>query len=153
MKVSLCLINQRLLKKGNISPELPVSGIMNQVVLILLCVLLFGMSLAQSVGHGGGVSQRCLCIGKPYESVNSRSIQAVDLFPPSPSCSNTEIILMVVKGRGKGRGKGNGKRSKVCLDPNGKQGQRLLKGRWSKNQNQRNRGKKEKNKFDKRDVM
>ncbi|NP_001108527.1 chemokine (C-X-C motif) ligand 20 precursor [Danio rerio] len=146
MKVSACLINQRLLKKGNIFPELPVRGSMNQIVLILLCALLFGMSLAQSVGHGGGGSQRCRCIGKPYKTVNPRSIQAVDVFQPSPSCSNKEIILTVVEGRGKTKGKGSRKRSKVCLDPNGKQGQRLLKGRWGKKQNQRNRGKKEKNK-------
>uniref|UniRef100_A0A671LRU7 Chemokine interleukin-8-like domain-containing protein n=1 Tax=Sinocyclocheilus anshuiensis TaxID=1608454 RepID=A0A671LRU7_9TELE len=60
------------------------------------------------------------------KAVKPRWIRAVELLPPSPSCSKTEIIKL-----------------KVCLDPNKRQGQRLLKGKWQ-NKKQRNRGRKEK---------
>ncbi|KTF84972.1 hypothetical protein cypCar_00023173 [Cyprinus carpio] len=121
---------------------------MNQVVLTLLCALVFGVTLTHSAGQAGGLSQRCLCITKLTKAVKPRWIHAVEMFPPSPSCSKTEIILTVIA-KGKGKGKEVNKRLKVCLDPNEWQGQRLLKGKGKPNKKQRNRGRKEKiKKFD-----
>uniref|UniRef100_A0A8C1M869 Chemokine interleukin-8-like domain-containing protein n=1 Tax=Cyprinus carpio TaxID=7962 RepID=A0A8C1M869_CYPCA len=65
---------------------------MNQVVLTLLCALVFGVTLTHSAGQAGGLSQRCLCITKLTKAVKPRWIHAVEMFPPSPSCSKTEII-------------------------------------------------------------
>ncbi|KTG07354.1 hypothetical protein cypCar_00037171 [Cyprinus carpio] len=45
---------------------------------------------------------------------------------------------------GKGKGKGKEANRKVCLDPNKRQGQRLLKGKGRQSKKQRNRGRKEK---------
>ncbi|XP_016089938.1 chemokine (C-X-C motif) ligand 20 [Sinocyclocheilus grahami] len=125
---------------------------MNQVVGTLLCALVFGVTLTQSAGQAGGLSQRCLCRGKLQKAVKPRWIHAVELFPPSPSCSKTEIILTVIA-KGKGKGKEVNRRLKVCLDPNDRQGQRLLKGKGKQNKKQRNRGRKEKKikKFDDKD--
>lgn len=116
---------------------------MNQVVLTLLCALVFGVTLTHSAGHAGGLSQRCFCRGTLPKGVKSRRIHAVELFPPSPSCSKTEIILTLIV-KGKGKGKEVNKKLKVCLDPNARQGQRLLNGKGKRNKNQRNRGRKEK---------
>ncbi|KAF4113029.1 chemokine (C-X-C motif) ligand 20 [Onychostoma macrolepis] len=124
---------------------------MNQVVLTLLCALVFGVTLTHSAGQAGGLSQRCLCRGKLPKAVKPRWIHAIELFPPSPSCSKTEIILTVIA-KGKGKGKKVNRRLKVCLDPNERQGQRLLKGKGKQNKKQRNRGRKEKiEKFDDKD--
>ncbi|XP_073696754.1 chemokine (C-X-C motif) ligand 20 [Garra rufa] len=115
---------------------------MNQVVLTLLCALVFGVTLTHSAGQVGGASQRCLCRGKQLKAVKPRWIHTVDLFQPSPSCSKTEIILTLT-----GKGKETNRRLKVCLDPNEMQGRRLLKGKGilrRKNKKQRNRGRKEK---------
>ncbi|XP_050966790.1 chemokine (C-X-C motif) ligand 20 [Labeo rohita] len=116
---------------------------MNQVVLILLCALVFGVTLTHSAGQAGGSSQRCLCRGTLLKAVKLGWIRQVDLFPPSPSCSKTEIILTLT---GKGKGKLINRKSKVCLDPDERQGQRVLKGKWRRNKKQRNRGRKKKNK-------
>ncbi|KAK9974467.1 hypothetical protein ABG768_022560 [Culter alburnus] len=116
---------------------------MNQAVLTLLCAVLFGVSLVHSAGHGAGISQRCLCRGRMLKAVKPRYILAVELFPPSASCSKTEIILTLT---GKGKGKGRGKRLKVCLDPYEKQGRRLLKSKGIQNKKQKNRGRKGRNK-------
>ncbi|XP_016380891.1 C-X-C motif chemokine 10-like [Sinocyclocheilus rhinocerous] len=116
---------------------------MNQAVLTLLCALVFGVTLTHSAGQAGGLSQRCLCRGRLLKAVKPRWIRAVELLPPSPSCSKTEIILTVT-GKGKGKGKEVNRMLKVCLDPNKRQGQRLLKGKWRQNKKQRNRGRKEK---------
>ncbi|XP_067262928.1 chemokine (C-X-C motif) ligand 20 [Chanodichthys erythropterus] len=112
---------------------------MNQAVLTLLCAVLFGVSVVHSAGHGAGISQRCLCRGRMPKAVKPRYILAVELFPPSASCSKTEIILTLT---GKGKEKGRGKRLKVCLDPYKKQGRRLLKSKGIQNKNQKNRGRK-----------
>ncbi|XP_067294432.1 chemokine (C-X-C motif) ligand 20 [Pseudorasbora parva] len=128
---------------------------MNQVVLTLLCALLFAVSLTRSAGHGVGLSQRCLCRGRLLKAVKPRYIHQVELFPPSASCSKTEIILTLTgKGKGKGKGKGEEKRLKVCLDPNEKQGRRSLKGKWIQNKKQKNKGRKLKDKkSDDKDVL
>uniref|UniRef100_A0A9J8B7F7 Chemokine interleukin-8-like domain-containing protein n=1 Tax=Cyprinus carpio carpio TaxID=630221 RepID=A0A9J8B7F7_CYPCA len=111
---------------------------MNQAVLTLLCALWLGVTPTHSAG---GLSQRCLCRGRLLITVKPRWIHAAELFPPSPSCSKTEIILTVT---GKGKGKGKEANRKVCLDPNKRQGQRLLKGKGRQSKKQRNRGRKEK---------
>uniref|UniRef100_A0A671RI54 Chemokine interleukin-8-like domain-containing protein n=1 Tax=Sinocyclocheilus anshuiensis TaxID=1608454 RepID=A0A671RI54_9TELE len=133
MKVSLCYIRSGLF---------PALDLLCTLVLKLNCV----------IGQAGGLSQRCLCRGKLPKAVKPRWILAVELFPPSPSCSKTEIILTVIA---KGKGKGNevNRRLKMCLDPNDRQGQRLLKGKGKQNKKQRNRGRKEKKikKFDDKD--
>ncbi|KAL1274834.1 hypothetical protein QQF64_027648 [Cirrhinus molitorella] len=103
---------------------------MKQVVLILLCALVFGVTLTHSAGQAGGALQRCLCRGRLLKEVKPGWIRAVNLLQPSPSCSKTEIIL-TVSGKGKRKGKEINRRSEVCLDPNGRQGQRLLKGKGS----------------------
>ncbi|XP_077087130.1 chemokine (C-X-C motif) ligand 20 [Siphateles boraxobius] len=123
---------------------------MHQVVLTLLCALLFGVSLTHSAGHGAGLSPRCLCRGRLLKSVKAGYIHEVELFPPSPSCSKTEIILTLTgkgKGKGKWKGKGKGKeyRLKVCLHPYEKQGRRLLEGKGIQNKKQKNRGRNGKN--------
>uniref|UniRef100_A0A673KLK3 Chemokine interleukin-8-like domain-containing protein n=1 Tax=Sinocyclocheilus rhinocerous TaxID=307959 RepID=A0A673KLK3_9TELE len=48
------------------------------------------------IGQAGGLSQRCLCRGKLPKAVKPRWIRAVELFPPSPSCSKTEIMRLKV---------------------------------------------------------
>ncbi|XP_026098032.1 chemokine (C-X-C motif) ligand 20 [Carassius auratus] len=117
---------------------------MHQAVLTLLCALVFGVTLTHSAGQAGALSQRCFCRGRPLIAVKSRWIHAVELFPPSPSCSKMEIILTVT-GKGKGKGKEVNKKLKVCLDPNKRQGQRFLKGKWKQNKNKKKtRGRKEK---------
>ncbi|KAK7164913.1 hypothetical protein R3I94_003331 [Phoxinus phoxinus] len=119
---------------------------MNQVVLTLLCALLFGVSLTHSAGHPAGGSQRCLCRGRLLKSVKPGYIHAVELFPPSASCSKTEIILTLTgKGKGKGNGKGKEKKLKLCLHPYEKQGRRVLEGKGIQNKKQKNRGRKGKN--------
>ncbi|XP_026067083.1 C-X-C motif chemokine 11 [Carassius auratus] len=121
---------------------------MNQVVCTLLFALVFGATLTHSAGHAGGLSQRCLCRGKLPKAVKPRWIHEVELFLPSPSCSKTEIILTVIV-KGKGKGKEVNRKLKMCLDPNERQGQRLLKGKRKLNKKQRKRGRKEKiKKFD-----
>nr|AXF84168.1 chemokine ligand 20a [Ctenopharyngodon idella] len=115
---------------------------MNQAVLILLCALLF-CTLVHSSGHGAGISQRCLCRGRMRKAMKPKYIHAAELFPPSASCSKTEIILTLNR---KGKGKGRGKGLKVCLDPYEKQGRRLLKSKGIQNKKQKNRGRKGRNK-------
>ncbi|XP_039505903.1 chemokine (C-X-C motif) ligand 20 [Pimephales promelas] len=117
---------------------------MNQVVLTLLCALLFGVSLTHSAGHGAGRSPRCLCRGRLLKSVNPGIIHVVELFPPSASCSKTEIILTLTR-KGKGKGKGKEERLKVCLHPYKKQGRRLVEGNGIQNKKQKNGGRKGKN--------
>ncbi|XP_043096538.1 chemokine (C-X-C motif) ligand 20 [Puntigrus tetrazona] len=102
---------------------------MNQVVLTLLSAVVFGATLTHSAGQAGGLSQRCFCRGELQKAVKPRWIYRVEMFPPSPSCSKTEIVLTLIR---KGKGKLN-RKPKVCLDPNKRQGQRLLKGKGKQN--------------------
>ncbi|XP_051971445.1 chemokine (C-X-C motif) ligand 20 [Xyrauchen texanus] len=115
---------------------------MNLVFLTLLCALVFGVSLTNCAAHVGGSTERCLCHGTMLKSVKPGSIRRFRLFPPSASCSQTEILLLNVKqkGKGKGKGKGNGKgkgKGWVCLDPSKKQGQMLIRSKGLKRQNQK----------------
>ncbi|KAF5905593.1 C-X-C motif chemokine 9-like, partial [Clarias magur] len=59
-------------------------------------------------------AERCLCQTKAQERIRPALVKMFEIFPPSASCLNTEIILTLKQGR------------KVCLDPKGKQGQKIL---------------------------
>ncbi|XP_051547334.1 chemokine (C-X-C motif) ligand 20 [Myxocyprinus asiaticus] len=106
---------------------------MNLFFLTLLCALVFGVSLTNCAAHVGGSAGRCLCHGTMLKSVKPGSVRTFRLFPPSASCSQTEILLTVKR---KGMGKGMGKRW-VCLDPSEKQGQMLISSKGLKRQNKK----------------
>ncbi|KAI4871441.1 hypothetical protein NFI96_013069 [Prochilodus magdalenae] len=105
---------------------------MKATTLTLLFLFIFGLSALLCAGRVGGQGERCLCRQKIRKHVKPQNVKAIEVFTPSPSCSKTEILITMKKGK------------KVCLDPKGKQGKNILqgkKGMTSKSQGGRKRKK------------
>ncbi|XP_062399251.1 C-X-C motif chemokine 11-6-like [Sardina pilchardus] len=71
-------------------------------LLALLVVLLFGDVRGQLDSQG-----RCKCLDAGVKAVRPKSIERLEVLPPSASCPNLEIIVTL---------KGNG--GQKCLNPN-----------------------------------
>ncbi|KAL2091976.1 hypothetical protein ACEWY4_011774 [Coilia grayii] len=85
---------------------------MNALTLTLFCFVLLG--IVPSKGQVGRGLQRCTCKTE-IQRVRKQQIKSVHILPESPSCSKTEIMVVLKRNQ------------RVCLDPKGKQGKRLLK--------------------------
>nr|AAN41454.1 interleukin-8 variant 2 [Ictalurus punctatus]AAN60105.1 interleukin-8 [Ictalurus punctatus] len=101
-------------------------------VLPLIIFALTAILCEVSAGWGEGKAERCFCQKKALEKVRPALVKKFEVFPPSASCSNTEIILSLKQGM------------KVCLDPEGNQGQKVLTGQKLKIKSKGRRGKKQK---------
>ncbi|KAF7687457.1 hypothetical protein HF521_014685 [Silurus meridionalis] len=82
----------------------------------MLPLIMFALTTMLCEGRMGGKAERCLCQMKGKERVNPKLVETFKIFYPSASCSNTEILLTLKQGM------------KVCLDPKGNQGQKILFG-------------------------
>ncbi|KAF4074364.1 hypothetical protein AMELA_G00238570 [Ameiurus melas] len=105
---------------------------MKAATLTVLPLIIFALTAVLCEGWGGGKAVRCLCQKKTVEKVKPALVEKFEIFPPSASCSNTEIILTLKQGM------------KVCLDPEGNQGQKVLTGQKLKIESKGRRGKKQK---------
>ncbi|XP_076854730.1 C-X-C motif chemokine 10-like [Brachyhypopomus gauderio] len=88
---------------------------MKAATLTLVFLIIFGVTATLCAGVGGPV-QRCLCAGVLLPRVKRQNIGKMEVFLSSPSCPKTEIVT-TLKRTGQ----------KLCLDPDGKQGQMILK--------------------------
>uniref|UniRef100_A0A3B1IG02 C-X-C motif chemokine 11-like n=1 Tax=Astyanax mexicanus TaxID=7994 RepID=A0A3B1IG02_ASTMX len=87
---------------------------MKATAVILLFLVIFGITATLCAGRIGGQGERCLCKGKLAKRVKPQEIKKIELFHMSASCPKTEILITHKKGK------------KFCLDPNGKQGMKVL---------------------------
>ncbi|KAL0965205.1 hypothetical protein UPYG_G00278170 [Umbra pygmaea] len=85
---------------------------MKTATAIFLCVTVFGVGLTHSPG---GASKRCLCKGKPIQSVRNRLVNQIEVYFKSAFCEKIEIIAIMKNGK------------KNCLSPDSKQGKIILK--------------------------
>ncbi|KAL4623268.1 permeability factor 2 [Arapaima gigas] len=83
--------------------------------MILLLVIISAVEVAQSSVPTRSRSETCLCSGKPLKIIKATRIQAVTIFAKSVLCLRVEILVTDRK---------TGK--KLCLDPNAKQGKKIL---------------------------
>ncbi|XP_053466395.1 C-X-C motif chemokine 11-1 [Ictalurus furcatus] len=105
---------------------------MKAATLTVLPLIVFALTAILCEGWGEGKAERCFCQKKALEKVRPALVKKFEIFPPSASCSNTEIILSLKQGM------------KVCLDPEGNQGQKVLIGQKLKIKSKERRGKKQK---------
>nr|AAN41455.1 interleukin-8 variant 3 [Ictalurus punctatus] len=105
---------------------------MKAATLTVLPLIIFALTAILCEGWGEGKAERCFCQKKALEKVRPALVKKFEVFPPSASCSNTEIILSLKQGM------------KVCLDPEGNQGQKVLTGQKLKIKSKGRRGKKQK---------
>ncbi|XP_026885396.1 chemokine (C-X-C motif) ligand 20 [Electrophorus electricus] len=108
---------------------------MNATTVTLLFLIIFGVTATLCAGSVGGPAERCLCAGTLVPTVKQRNIGKMETFLPSPSCSKTELVITLKRGK------------RVCLDPDGKQGQTILQRRIEKKPKpgpKKRRGKKQK---------
>ncbi|XP_060739415.1 growth-regulated alpha protein-like [Tachysurus vachellii] len=106
---------------------------MNAATLSLVFFIFFGVTAELCEGRIGGVTERCLCSKTTLQKrVKPALVQWINIFPPSASCSHTDIIITLKAGR------------KLCLDPNGKQGMGILSVQKQKKKTKKQRGKKQK---------
>ncbi|MCJ8746956.1 hypothetical protein PDJAM_G00147820 [Pangasius djambal] len=105
---------------------------MKAATLSVLFLIIFALTAMVCEGRVEGKTERCLCQKKAQEKVRPALVETFEIFPPSASCSNTEIILTLKQGM------------KVCLDPKGNQGQKILIGQKQKKKAKGLRGKKQK---------
>ncbi|XP_017307331.1 C-X-C motif chemokine 9 [Ictalurus punctatus] len=102
---------------------------MNGATLSLVFLIIFGVTLMFCEGRIGGATERCSCQKtKLQKSIMPELVDRIEVFHPSASCSYTDIIITSKRGR------------KFCLDPNGKQGNVILRqkaqgGKKKKNNN------------------
>ncbi|KAG7481353.1 hypothetical protein MATL_G00065790 [Megalops atlanticus] len=90
---------------------------MNRTTLSFLGITVFGLVIVtHCAGLRNGGTERCICKGNPLKSMRPKRMQNIEVFPASASCAKIEII---VTRRKTGR--------KVCLDPKGEQGERILR--------------------------
>ncbi|KAM9501048.1 interleukin-8-like [Clarias gariepinus] len=85
---------------------------LSALVITFLACALFSMTEGQ-------VQLRCQCTNKWQKEISVHKIVKIERFLPGPHCKNTEIIA-TVKFR---------KEIKLCLNPNHKWVQEILKGR------------------------
>ncbi|XP_036454955.1 C-X-C motif chemokine 11-like [Colossoma macropomum] len=90
---------------------------MKATTLILLFLVIFGLTAMLCAGRVGGQGERCLCRGKIQKRVRLQNVQKIEKFYPSPSCSKTEIVISLKRGK------------TVCLDPDARQGKNILNGK------------------------
>ncbi|XP_060764077.1 C-X-C motif chemokine 3-like [Neoarius graeffei] len=106
---------------------------MNAATLSLVFLIIFGVTAMVCDGRIGRETERCLCQKtKLQKRVKHALVATLEVFPPSASCSYTDIIITLKKGR------------RFCLDPNGKQGRRILSGQKQKRKTGTQRRKKQK---------
>ncbi|XP_072520940.1 chemokine (C-X-C motif) ligand 20 [Salminus brasiliensis] len=91
-----------------------------QAMTAILFLVIFGMTATLCAGRVGGQGERCLCKGRLLKRVRPKVVETFQPFYPSASCSKTEILIKLKIGK------------HVCLDPNGKQGKRMLQGKIGK---------------------
>ncbi|KAI4871442.1 hypothetical protein NFI96_013070 [Prochilodus magdalenae] len=60
--------------------------------------------------------QRCLCQGPGANMVHPRRVEKIEVYPPSPSCGNVEIIVTLKNGAGQ-----------RCLNPASRFAQNYIK--------------------------
>ncbi|KAJ8263035.1 hypothetical protein COCON_G00154920 [Conger conger] len=86
---------------------------MNMAHSIFLCVIVFGVGLTYCSGQDKG-TERCICSGNPMKSVRPNRLLTTKTFPASAFCTKIEIVVTLKTGK------------KLCLDPHGRQGKRIL---------------------------
>ncbi|XP_066567816.1 chemokine (C-X-C motif) ligand 20 [Amia ocellicauda] len=101
---------------------------MHIITVFLLCTGLSWVALTQ--GRMAGDAERCLCPGQPLKFLKPRLIKTFDVFSPSPSCANVEIVATLKK---------SGK--KICLDPFAKQVKQILASKRRPKKPKRKQGK------------
>ncbi|KAL6465574.1 hypothetical protein MHYP_G00257070 [Metynnis hypsauchen] len=111
---------------------LTLNSTMKTTTVILLFLVIFGMTATLCAGRIGGQGERCLCRGKIQKRVRFQNINMIEPFSPTASCSKTEILISLKSGR------------RVCLDPNAKQGKKILKGKIRMKPKSQGGGKKQK---------
>ncbi|XP_030646376.1 C-X-C motif chemokine 10-like [Chanos chanos] len=105
---------------------------MRALTLTLLCVVALTVSLSQCEARGRTDSTRCLCGGKPRARVKFGLIKKIDVYPPSNSCPDFEIVIIPKKGQ------------PFCLDRSKKQGTRILEKMKQRKEPKRRQGKNKK---------
>ncbi|KAM9447166.1 C-X-C motif chemokine 11-1-like isoform 1-T1 [Clarias gariepinus] len=93
---------------------------MSATTISVLSLVIFALTAMLCEGRVEEKAERCFCKTKAKERVRPALVKMFEIFPPSASCLNTEIILSLKHGM------------KVCLDPKGKQGQKFLSGQKQK---------------------
>ncbi|XP_066510885.1 C-X-C motif chemokine 9-like [Hoplias malabaricus] len=93
---------------------------MRTTTFTLLFLVIFMMTTTLCAGRIGGQSERCLCGGKLQKRVKFQNVKEINSFSPSALCPRTELLITLKTG------------NKTCLDPDGKQGKKILKGKLGK---------------------
>ncbi|KAK3538774.1 hypothetical protein QTP86_015902 [Hemibagrus guttatus] len=104
---------------------------MKAATLPVLFFIIFALTAMLCEGLIDGKAERCFCQKKTQEMVRPALVKTLEIFPPSASCAKTEIILTLKKG------------TKVCLNPDGNQGQKFLNGKRQKKKSKEQQGKKQ----------
>ncbi|XP_060764075.1 C-X-C motif chemokine 11-1-like [Neoarius graeffei] len=107
---------------------------MQATTVTVLSLIIFALTAVLCEGRVDGKAERCLCQKKAQERVRPALLKTFEIYPPSASCPDTEIVLILKQGM------------KVCLDPKGNQGQKILSGQKPMKKAKGWRGKKQKNK-------
>ncbi|KAG8454244.1 hypothetical protein GDO86_000764, partial [Hymenochirus boettgeri] len=82
------------------------------ISVVILCGLLLFLSCVLGMSPLG--KQRCLCRGKNAGRIDVKSLEKLEVFPPSPVCEKIEIIATMKSGY------------KTCLNPKSKSIQQLM---------------------------
>ncbi|KAL6465586.1 hypothetical protein MHYP_G00257190 [Metynnis hypsauchen] len=78
---------------------------------VLACLLMLHVQ-----GQARPSTKRCLCQGSGVNMVRLQRVEKVEVYPPSPSCENVEIIVTLKNGAGQ-----------KCLNPESSFAQNYIK--------------------------